>query len=115
MIDDMAIRIVTEVTDDLTGEALTTRDEPVSFALDGREYEIDLSASNAETLREVLAPYMSAGRMAGRGERASPDAPPRDVPVDVVRAWAASNGFKVNARGRIPSALQQTYAAAHTL
>ncbi|WP_366247001.1 histone-like nucleoid-structuring protein Lsr2 [Microbacterium sp. 13-71-7] len=38
----------------------------VSFTLDGTEYEIYLSAKNAETLREAFAPHVKAGRKLGR-------------------------------------------------
>ncbi|WP_232664275.1 histone-like nucleoid-structuring protein Lsr2 [Pseudonocardia sp. TRM90224] len=47
------------LVDDLDGgEAV----EQMTFGLDGHLYEIDLSAANSATLREVLAPYVAAGR-----------------------------------------------------
>ena len=41
-------------------------DESVSFGIDGRSLEIDLSSENAEKLRSVLAPYIAAARGGGR-------------------------------------------------
>ena len=34
----------------------------IRFALEGRQYEIDLSSANAQRLRAALAPFISAGR-----------------------------------------------------
>lgn len=47
--------------DDLEGGPA---EETVQFGLDGRQYEIDLSTSNAERLREALRPYAASGRRA---------------------------------------------------
>lgn len=45
--------------DDLNGGKA---DETVSFELDGKGYEIDLAAGTAAELRDLLAPYIAAGR-----------------------------------------------------
>lgn len=111
----MTQRTVVTLEDDLTGEEA---DETVSFALDGKAYEIDLSDKNAATLREALAPYVAASRRAGRisvaaGRRG---APLRHVATEAdpaaVRAWAASNGYEVSPRGRISRAVQDAFKAA---
>ena len=47
------------LVDDLDG---SPADETVNFALDGRNYEIDLSKEHAAELREFLKPYMKKGR-----------------------------------------------------
>lgn len=52
------------VPDDLDGPP-TLADEFLTFGLDHREYDIRLSAANAERLRKVLAPYVAAGRREG--------------------------------------------------
>ena len=60
----MASKTVVELFDDLDGGRA---DETVVFALDGVEYEIDLSKSNATALRDVLAAYIAHGhRVTGR-------------------------------------------------
>ena len=57
----MAQKVQTLLIDDLDGgEAQTT----VRFGLDGTEYEIDLSAKNADALRKALARYVDAARRA---------------------------------------------------
>lgn len=112
----MAQRIVVTLTDDLDG---SEADESVQFAIDGVTYEIDLSAGNAEELREALSKYvLAARRTGGRKKQGSPIPTPRQghtgptaspttntsltASPRTVRAWAASNGFKVSDRGRIP-------------
>ena len=39
--------------------------ETVTFALDGTTYEVDLSEENAAELRDVLQPWIAAGRRRG--------------------------------------------------
>ena len=57
----MAQKIV--LIDDLDGsEASTT----LRYAIDGQEYEIDLSEENAEKFRTTLAPYIEKSRSAKR-------------------------------------------------
>ena len=55
----MAQRVEIILIDDMDE---SPADEKVKFALDGTNYEIDLSATNAAALRELLAPYVGAGR-----------------------------------------------------
>ena len=111
----MTQRTVVTLEDDLTGEEA---DETVTFALDGKAYEIDLSDKNAGALREALAPYISVSRRAGRLNvpAARRGSPLRHVATEVdpaaVRAWAASNGYEVSPRGRISRAVQEAFKAA---
>ena len=62
----MAKQIIHKLVDDLDGG---DADETVKFALDGVQYEIDLSKDNAAKLRDVFAPYVGAGTRVGRGRR----------------------------------------------
>lgn len=57
--DPMARRTVVRLVDDIDGSDAT---ETVVYGLDGRLWEIDLSAENAADLRDVLAPYLSVSR-----------------------------------------------------
>ena len=59
----MAQTVVVQLIDDIDGG---DADETVSFALDGKAYEIELSRKNAAILRKMLAPYIEKGRTAGR-------------------------------------------------
>ncbi|MEQ3549252.1 Lsr2 family protein [Pseudonocardia nematodicida] len=100
----MALLHTVRLVDDLTGEEA---DETVSFALDGRHFEIDLSRNHAARLRDSLAPFVgSARRGAPRGTAAPSSSRRHDHGV---RAWARRNGFVVSDRGRIPAEVVTAY------
>lgn len=104
----MAKRTVVDLSDDLDGSPAA---ETVRFALDGREYEIDLSAEHARTMRDSLDAYVRAGRRTtatGRPYRRI------RVPADpkVIRAWAASAGVACPDRGRIPRRVIEAFERA---
>jgi hypothetical protein len=105
----MAKRTIHVLVDDLDGGRA---DETVRFALDGVQYEIDLSAQNVEKLRGIFARYLAAGSRVGRSGpvAASPRRPYvrlRSINAGerdqnrAIRAWAHSKGLAVSARGRI--------------
>jgi hypothetical protein len=105
----MAQQVNIVLVDDIDG---TPADETVSFALDGKEYEIDLTTKNATKLRDAIAPYLGHARKAAsrrRGRGASAGGP---SPADI-RAWARENGFDVPDRGRVSSEVRDAYFAAH--
>jgi hypothetical protein len=107
----MARRTIVHLEDDLSGGEA---EESVSFALDGRSFEIDLSGKNAEQLRQIFAPYISAGRSV-RGSRGSgrrPAGAGDDLEPATVRAWANANGYAVSTRGRVSRELREAYRAA---
>lgn len=104
----MAQKVNIVLVDDIDGSAAA---ETVSFALDGKEYEIDLSAKNASKLRDAFAPYVGHARRSGgrrRGARGAAGPSPADI-----RAWARDNGFNVPDRGRVSSEVREAYVAAH--
>jgi hypothetical protein len=104
----MAQRTRIELFDDIdNGPA----DETLVFSIDGRSYEIDLSAKNAKALRSALEPYIAAGRKvsaAGKRRRAAGSGDAGDI-----RAWALSQGIQVSARGRVSAEVRAAYAKAH--
>jgi hypothetical protein len=106
----MAQRVVVTLSDDLDGGIA---EETVSFALDGKSYEIDLSAENAEKLRAALAPYVQAGRKQARGAlKAAPRRTEIAPDPATVRAWAQSRGIDLPARGRLPKHVYEAFAQA---
>lgn len=123
----MAQRVQVLLEDDLDGG---TAEESISFALDGATYEIDLSTSNAEKMREVLAPYVSAARSLGRSARSgggrgraadsassrparsSAQGPSRSD-TGKIREWARENGHQISDRGRLAASVVAAYDAAH--
>ena len=103
------------LVDDIDGSEAA---EQVEFAVDGKSYEIDLSAANSAKLREALAPFISAARRAGgRRSAAAPAAPSRPAADrqhnQAVREWAVAQGMKISERGRIPSNVLEAYRNSH--
>jgi hypothetical protein len=80
----MAQRVQIILEDDYDGG---TADETVSFALDGAEYEIDLSSSNAAGLRDALAPWLAKARKTGGRRKRSTKVSGASSTSDI-RAWA---------------------------
>jgi hypothetical protein len=108
----MAQKIQTLFIDDIDGgEAQGT----VRFALDGSEYEIDLSAEHDEELRSALGKYVAHARKVGGSARRPAARGTRKSSVDTVavRAWARGNGFDIKDRGRVPAELVAKYQAAN--
>lgn len=109
----MAQKTVVLIEDDLDGGQA---DETVTFTLDGVSYEMDLSAANAAQLREILQPYVAAGRRVGgrvttrRRGSGGPARTDRDQ-LAAIRAWARGRGLTVNDRGRIPAHIIEQYNA----
>jgi hypothetical protein len=112
IIPAMAQRVNVLLVDDLDGESEAT--ETIRFGIDGRNLELDLSADNAEAMRETLRKYVDAARKTGtsRTGRASARRTVTDVDPKAVRAWAAANGHEVSSRGRIPAEVVEAYRAA---
>jgi hypothetical protein len=122
----VAREIIERLVDDLDGG---TAAETVVFGLDGTSYEIDLSKKNAAALRTSLDRFISAARRSGATaatkprQASTPKARPstasakskskskRAYDVAGLRAWAATNGIDVPARGRIPQATIELYKA----
>jgi hypothetical protein len=106
-------KLVTQLVDDLDGGRA---DETVSFSLDGRSYEIDLSEDNAATLRKALDEYIGRARRGGEGrERKSASAQRDPSQTRAIREWAVNNGHAISSRGRIPRPVVTAYEAAHDL
>ncbi|MET9348100.1 histone-like nucleoid-structuring protein Lsr2 [Streptomyces termitum] len=112
----MAQRVVVTLSDDIEGGAAA---ETVTFGLDGKMYEIDLNAANAEKLREALAPYLAAGRkLTGKaaagvtGSTVTYTHTALAPDPAAVRAWAQSNKMDVPARGRIPKRVYEAFREA---
>ncbi|MFC4902766.1 histone-like nucleoid-structuring protein Lsr2 [Kocuria oceani] len=107
----MTQKVEVHLEDDLDGGPA---EDTIIFTLDGKDYDIDLSATNAEKLCEALRPYAEAGRKTTRSSsplrtRASSSAPD----TAKIRAWSKANGYQVSDRGRIHQTVQDTYNATH--
>lgn len=114
----MATKHIAQLIDDLDGSVLESGGgKQITFSVEGRSYEIDLSESNADKLYTALAPYVDAARSigsagAGRSSRGSARAK-SDLDLGAIREWARSNGHTVSDRGRVPAAVIDAYKAAN--
>lgn len=120
----MAQKTLIVLTDDLTNEEIKEgAGTTVSFALDGTNYEIDLTDKNAEALRKAFGKYVEAARKVGRnnvrsiGSARSGNAAARKNGDEskAIRAWAVERGLmKEGSKGRVPTAIKEQYDAAHS-
>ena len=105
-------RVTVDDIDSSTDAVATHR-----FALDGVEYEIDLSPANLRRLHDALAPFTTAARRLPRHRTGKPAAatPTR---TGAVRRWWAQHeqthhlpGWRAN--GSIPRQVYDAHAQAH--
>ncbi|ARH92537.1 MULTISPECIES: histone-like nucleoid-structuring protein Lsr2 [Streptomyces] len=111
----MAQKVQVLLVDDLDGGEA---EETVTFALDGKSYEIDLSDTNAQKLRESLSEFVKAGRRTGgrsggRGKARAAAASGGSQDTAKIRAWAKENGYNVNDRGRVPADIREAFEKAN--
>ncbi|HEY2671973.1 MAG TPA: Lsr2 family protein [Rugosimonospora sp.] len=111
----MARKVQVHLLDDIDG---AQADETLKFALDGTNYEIDLSTRHADKLRKSLEKYVQSARRVGRGHVATTSrvrtvAPARSdrVQNQAIRDWARRKGMELSERGRIPRAIAEQYEA----
>ena len=88
--------------------------QTVTFGLDRRVYEVELSEENAAELRDALAPFVSAARRSGTGggrrrhssggggSQPSHSNRARNASI---REWAREHGHEFAVRGRIPASV----------
>ncbi|MFC4067136.1 histone-like nucleoid-structuring protein Lsr2 [Actinoplanes subglobosus] len=112
----MAKQIIHKLVDDIDG---VDADETVKFALDGIQYEIDLSEKNAAKLREVFEPYLTHGTkvarggvvVGGRAARGRGGATADREQNKAIREWAKKSGKEISDRGRIPQEIVDEFHA----
>jgi len=114
----VAQKVQVLLVDDLDGGEAK---ETVKFGLDGVNYEIDLSDSNAQGLRDALATYVEKARKLGRAStgrataarsRGTSTSSSDREQNRAMREWARRNGYKnVSDRGRISQEIQDAYNA----
>jgi hypothetical protein len=95
--------------DDLTGGPDA---ETVTFAVNGREWSVDLDKANRERFDRALEPFIAVARPVGRHPKPA-KAGQHQASVDgaAVREWAAAQGVQVAAKGKIPTDVIEAYEA----
>ncbi len=106
-------KTIVTLIDDLTGKEFEDG-ETIEFAVDGKAYEVDLSAANARKLRNTLQKYAEAGRKvrAHRTTRSIVSGAHKGRTSEI-RNWAVMHGFEIGTKGRIPAPIQEAYDKAH--
>lgn len=113
----MAEKVIRKLLDDMEQDEVEA-DGTVTFGLDGKDYEIDLSHRNATKLRGHLQPFIEAARAAGtppRVRRASNHKSNHThngasgyntQQLKAIREWARRNGYPdLGSKGRIPASI----------
>ena len=115
----MAQKVVTLLTDDITGKEIPDGDgETIDFAFQGYTYSIDLDGKNAKKFRDAMSFYVDHARRTGKSTTAplrrtgEPRRSVSDVEPSEVRAWAEENGYEVSPRGRIKAEIVEAFKAA---
>lgn len=107
----MAQHTIIRTIDDIDG---TDRDvRTVTFALQGRDYQIDLAPHNEDTFMAALAPFLERARAVHGYARRQGTARPRvrNAEAAEARAWALAQGMQVSTRGRVSQSLVEAYRA----
>lgn len=104
-------KVEVQLEDDLTGGPA---DETIRFGVDGRDYQIDLSAKHAATFRKQVAAFVQRARLvtSRRSPGTARSAASREH-SRLIRGWAERQGFEVAQHGRLPAQVIQEYERAH--
>lgn len=115
----MAQKEITEFIDDIDG---SPAERTFSFAVDGTDYEIDLSTENITEFKSAIGGFIESARKV-KGSRSGNGRRTRSTGADggrqsreqtrAVRAWARQHGHNISNRGRIPASIQQAFDQAH--
>lgn len=115
----MAEKIIRKLIDDME-DGEVPADGTVLFGLDGKNFEIDLSKKNADTLRAFLNRYIPNSRQAGKAPRqhkvsqASVISDYNPEQRKAMRDWARKNGWpELSDRGRVPADAIEAFEKSH--
>lgn len=105
----MAKKTLSKYFSDVSGDEIGDAAPTLSFALEGTSYELDLTESEKQALRDALAPYVGVARKRTRvTTRRRSNSSGGPAPKDV-REWARDNNVDVPARGRIPASVVEAF------
>lgn len=97
---------VVTVTSDISGDEGAST---VTYSVNGQQYSIDLTESEAKEFQEMLAPYIAVSAV---GKRRGPRLRSTPEETATIRAWAESTGHALTPAGRVPAATRQAYLEA---
>lgn len=107
-------KVITEFIDDIDG---SVAERTFTFAVDGANYEIDLSTSNIGEFKAAIGGFIESSRKVkatsnGSKLRAVKPGSNREH-LAAVRSWLRQQGHDVKDRGRLPADLVAKFDAAH--
>lgn len=115
----MARRVLTILSSDLSGEEIEDgQGGTVHFALDGTQYEIDLTTKEVAELRKTFKKYTDVARRQASPSRTTSSGSTRRTgsgsgrsteELQAIRDWANSNGYDVSSRGRVKQEILDAY------
>lgn len=111
----MAQKVTTEFIDDIDG---SVAERTFTFAVDGTNYEIDLSTSNIAEFNAAIGGFVESARRvkasgSGYKARATSGAQADREQLRAIREWAKGQGLPVSDRGRISREIRAKFDAAH--
>lgn len=114
----MAQKVVREFIDDIDG---SQAERTFSFAVDGTQYEIDLSTSNIAEFKQAIGGFIESSRKVkpgsytyrARSSNGSSGSGRGKEQLKAIREWLRQKGHAVQDRGRIPANLIAEFDAAH--
>lgn len=115
----MAQRTITQLFCDLHDDEEVVGEETITFAFDGRDYEIDVCEEHGSELHEVMAIYTAHARRRSASGGSPAKAPTQrkarganGYDASAVRAWAKDAGYDVADRGRIKPEIVEAFRTA---
>lgn len=107
----MAKRVITVLTDDISGKEGNV--ETISFSIDGNFYEIDLGQTNARAFRKAFEQYTKIARKVRGGSNKKGKRVTLKSRSDLaeIRDWAKGEGIEVSDRGRVAQEVIDRYDA----
>lgn len=107
----MATKIQEYTVDDLAlmedPRAEVPADQTIHFAVDGKDYVIDLTQKHASGFFAAIAPYQEAARRV-KSTRPVRTSAARSSAARI-REWAKERGIDINEKGRIPRPVRERY------
>ena len=102
----MAQKVQVTYVSDLSGDPAQ---ETVRFALDGTDYEIDLSAGESAGLRNDMAEWIAAARRKPGSRARSRSRRQGRTDLPEIREYARERGYDIKERGRVPQQIISEY------
>ncbi|TFD53548.1 Lsr2 family protein [Cryobacterium frigoriphilum] len=118
----MSQKLVKLFVDDLDG---SEANETIRFGFEGVNYDIDLSAANAQEMRDTMRPFVENARRVARAAASrtaasrtagtrSTSTTQRRTDLAAARDWLRAQGETVSDKGRIAAVQLEKYRSAVT-